>query len=399
MNDEQYELSAAWQRMHAILWKHMNQEELTEAEQAQLAEWLSESDANIKLYEELSNNDSIYRELVQIHKAEQEKTEMREKALFGMNYERPVRFWTTWTRIAAAVLIFLLGAALFYYYKPTKQDVVTHSPQPTFDIAPGKEKAILQLADGRQIVLDDVQNGVIANEGQAQVKKMNGALRYEAHDTKPGAAVAYNTITTPRGGQYQVMLEDGSKVHLNAGSSLRFPSVFTGNKREVTLTGEAYFEVVKDSKAFVVRLPAPNGEIEVMGTVFNVNSYANEEAALTTLVEGRIRYGNNTQSVILQPGQQAASMADQPIRVNNVDVALATAWKNGYFQFSSSDIQSVFRQLERWYDIDVVYEGSIPEDRFSGKIQRNLPLLKVMKYLEKSQIKYRLEGKKLIVMN
>jgi ferric-dicitrate binding protein FerR (iron transport regulator) len=226
--------------------------------------------------------------------------------------------------------------------------------------------------------------------------------------------VAYNTVSTPRGGQYQVVLADGSKVYLNAASSIRFPAAFTGNERRVEITGEAFFEVTKRSlpskgkMPFIVTIVQPSGsvaEVEVLGTTFNINSYANEPEIRTTLVEGSVKVSSmvNGQSSMLQPGQQASilglskSQPSHPIPIQTVDVSQETAWVKGLFFFNRSDIKTVFRQLERWYDIEVVYEGAVPDDTFSGKIQRNLPLSRVLKYLEKGNIHYQLYGKKLVI--
>lgn len=312
--------------------------------------------------------------------------------------------------IAAAASIIILFSYAFYNYisKDNTQLVRTEQieKQKPLDIQPGGHIAILTLADGRKIVLDDSHNGVLVNEGGIKVhKNLNGILEYTLSKQAPGEGqnstdknlIVYNTIQTPVGGKFQLNLSDGSKVWLNSASSLRFPVVFTDNTREVELKGEAYFEVSKDNnKKFSVR--SGNQSVEVLGTHFNINAYSDEPSITTTLIEGKVRVIelNTHESQILEPGEQ--SKVDRNIKIKKTDTQVDVAWKDGYFYFENADIKIVMRQLARWYGITTRYEGVLPEHHFAGAISTSLTLLEVLEILEKSNIHFRLEGKEVIVM-
>nr|WP_262909520.1 FecR family protein [Niabella pedocola] len=237
-------------------------------------------------------------------------------------------------------------------------------------------------------------------QGQAAIVKKNDQLIY---NKKQGpASVFYNTVTTPRGGQYQLTLEDGSKVWLNAASSIRFPTTFQGKERKIEISGEAYFEIAKDAaRPFKVAFETPAGmksEVTVLGTHFNIMSYNDEKAAKTTLLEGSVSISSNGNTAILTPAQQASQTDRNGITVaSNIDVNEAVAWKNGFFEFHATGLQEVMRQIGRWYDVEISYEGKIPERNFGGKISRQNNAAEVLKILELSQIKFRIEGKKIIV--
>jgi hypothetical protein len=273
------------------------------------------------------------------------------------------------------------------------------------DIAPGKNGAVLTLADGTQVVLDSLHNGVIANQKGGQVLLKEGKLAYEPDGS---GEVAYNTMTTPKGRQFQVTLPDGTKVWLNAASAVTYPTVFTGKERVVKVTGEVYFEVTKNVK-MPFRVNVNNkAEIEVLGTHFNVNGYADESKISTTLLEGSVRVTVNSAIrpvVTLKPGQQAQitngiSQAEGTgIKViENADSEKILAWKNGLFNFNGASLQEVMRQLKRWYDIDVVYEKGIPNITFWGEITRGVSLNDLLIGLEKTGVHFRMEGRKLVVM-
>ncbi|NSL87265.1 FecR family protein [Chitinophaga sp. Mgbs1] len=263
------------------------------------------------------------------------------------------------------------------------------------DVAPGSNRATLTLADGSQIPLDDAIPDTLARQGNTHIiKTRQGSLVYKAGGT--AAAVAWNTLTTPRGGQYQLTLPDGSVAWLNAASSLRFPAVFTGNRRVVELSGEGYFEIAPHpQQPFFVKVNQT--EIAVLGTQFNVMAYTNEPAMAVTLLEGAVNVSHHGTVKKLLPGQQAAISQDQ-ISVAAADAAGAVAWKNGYFIFEQADVVTVMRQLERWYDIEVVYEGKPSAMRFGGGMQRNLPLSAVLKILEKNQLQFTIEGRRITVL-
>lgn len=304
-----------------------------------------------------------------------------------------VRSILRWSAAAAAVVALLVvGDYAFNRWKD-------HRTQPGIarqDIQPGGNKAVLTLADGRVITLDSAQNGTLAVQGAAQVQKVqNGQLAYHTTENGGAAAATYNTISTPRGGEYQVVLPDGTKVWLDAASSLRFPTAFGGGERSVELTGQAYFEVVQDRSVFHVK--AGQADIAVLGTHFNVNAYKDESGIRTTLLEGAVRVDDAGQSRVLSPGDQASCTGGTIQVAPNVDVAAVVAWKNGLFQFSHTDLQSVMRQLMRWYNVDVVYEGAAPVQSFDGKLQRDLSLSQVLSILEKSQVHFRIDGRRIIV--
>jgi transmembrane sensor len=307
-----------------------------------------------------------------------------------------------WTRVAAAaVLIALAGGGFLWVWKgkPGGQSVAVTSVLPR-DILPGKNGAVLTLAGGQQIVLDSSARGAIGIQGCATITNTNGLLAYSTLQEKP-AAILYNTLTTPRGNQYQLVLPDGTKVWLNAASSITYPTVFAGNERSVSITGEAYFEVAKASnRPFRVKINETT-EVEVLGTHFNVNAYADEPSINTTLLEGSIKVKVGSKMRILVPGQQARvnSTGATVKLVKDADVEEVVAWKNGLFSFKDANLETVMRQLSRWYNIDVRYEGDIPARAFNGKIGKTLTLNQLLKGLAKTRIKYRIEdGNKITII-
>jgi transmembrane sensor len=307
---------------------------------------------------------------------------------------------------AAAALIFLLvgGDYLVNRWEGAKQAGTVPGKQEQADVQPGGNKAMLTLADGSTITLDSVQNGTLATQGSARVLKLqNGQLAYNTIKQEKGAVqpatVSYNTIRTPRGGQYEVVLPDGSKVWLDAASSLHFPTAFNQERRDVELSGQAYFEIAED-KAAPFHVKVGGTDVEVLGTHFNVNAYPEEGAVRTTLLEGAVKMSVGGSSRVLTPGQQASWSDGQAGAIqirSDVDVEAEIAWKNGLFQFRDAGLKEVMRQLNRWYDVDVVYEGVIPSQQFDGKMQRTLTLSQVLRILEKSQVHFTIEGKKIIV--
>jgi ferric-dicitrate binding protein FerR (iron transport regulator) len=276
------------------------------------------------------------------------------------------------------------------------------------DIPPGRDGAILTLADGRQVVLDSLGNGVIATQNGTQVELKNGELAYNKN---AGVVVpVYNNLTTPKGRQFQLKLPDGSRVWLNAASSIRYPTAFSGKDRRVAVTGEAYFEVAHDkTKPFIVDIPSTTGEpggssIEVLGTQFNINAYDNEQSIKTTLLEGSVKIvkrqtaNGKENPVILKPGQQAVLHDAQLTIHDHADIDKALAWKNGFFNFEDASLQEVMRQLERWYNIEVVYEKNIPDIRFGGKMSNDVSLSGLLRSLQEMEVHFRVEGRKLIVL-
>lgn len=301
--------------------------------------------------------------------------------------------------IAAAVVLLMLACGGLYYWlaKPVKQPAIANNKQQVIhDILPGTNKATLTLANGTVVDLNSTKIGVV-DKGSAIVKKVKeGQLLYETNHAIQPAQTAYNTIITPRGGQYQVVLPDGSKVYLDAASSLKFPTAFTGNDRTVELTGQAYFEVAKNAaKPFKVKVS--NLEVRVLGTHFNIMAYSNEAAIKTTLLEGSVRLTSGAITGILKPGQQGSLNHNGQINIAEVNTDEAVAWKNGYFDFNRANIHTIMNQVSRWYDVDVTYEGKEPDDEFVGKIERNVKLSQLLHILQLSHVHFRVEGKNIVV--
>ena len=301
-----------------------------------------------------------------------------------------------WRKIAvAASVVVAIGIASLVFFQKRDQSPVAVVSREKADKEPGKTGAILTLSDGSKIVLDSVGNGVLANQNNTVVSKKNGGLVYKA---SKNAQLAYNTMTTPRARQYNLELSDGTKVWLNASSSIIFPTSFAANERKVILTGEAYFEVAKDKKRpFKV---AVNGiQVNVLGTHFNINAYDDEASVNTTLLEGSVLITDKTKKVLLKPGQQAQKQKSGAITVNdNVNLEEVMGWKNGVFYFENANLQTVLRQLSRWYDVDVVFEKGMPTRTFEGEIQRDLQLSQVLKILEKNKVHFKIDGNILRVM-
>lgn len=297
---------------------------------------------------------------------------------------------------AAAILVFISTGIFLLYNKRNTQQIVNNKPD-THDVAPGGNKAILTLSNGAKVVLNSVKNGNLGTQAGAMVVKKDSLLSYKATKVNVNQ-VSYNTITTPNGGQYQLVLADGTKVWLNAASSLRFPTQFIGKDRTVELTGEAYFEVAKN-KAKPFNVKTSTQTTQVLGTHFDINSYSNETSVKTTLLEGSVKVLSATGNVIISPGQQAVlSNNNNSLTVNNgVDINEVIAWKNGMFQFDDADIQTIMRQVARWYDIDAEFKGQIPNYTYHGKISRNSNASQVLRILGLSGINFTIEGRKIIV--
>ncbi len=310
--------------------------------------------------------------------------------------------WLNTRRVAAAaILAILLGVGSLFVLKNDKKDIsITQIKQLVLDsILPGTNVAILKLADGSEILLDSAGNGQIKEQGNVKIIKIaDGHLAYNNNGDNTNE-VLYNTITVPRGGQYQLQLEDGTKVWINAASTLRFPTYFSGNERTVQLTGEAYFEVTKNA-AMPFHVEANQLDILVLGTHFNVNAYENEGESRTTLVEGSVRISNTNSTGLLYPRQQAIAGGVGSIRVeNDVDIEEVLAWKNGLFQFKSANIKAILNQAERWYNVEFEYK-EITGELFSGQIQRNVNLSQLLKILESTgKVKFHIERGKIIVQS
>ena len=317
-------------------------------------------------------------------------------------------------QLAAAVIIILVVGSWYLTLRDSnalqKETVAVNKIKADTLITPGTNKAVLTLADGGTLALNDADNGIVTTQGNTQVSKKGAQLVYDQNQSGQSLAMSYNTLTTPRGGQYTLVLPDGSKVWLNAASSLRYPVAFAGDKREVEIKGEAYFEVAPQIKSgkkipFVVQVLSGDGikknTVEVLGTHFNINAYDEEHSINTTLLTGKVRVTstNATQEkATLSPGQQAQLSTTGNFKIiNNVDLNETIAWKNGLFMMNKADITIILRQISRWYDVDIIYTKGVPEGRISGDIPRTMQLADVLKVMKLSGVKFSIAGKKIIV--
>ena len=317
-------------------------------------------------------------------------------------------------KYAAALFIFV-GIFLGVYYfsssdskKENATTIIASNKKIEEKIVPGGNKALLTLADGSTIILDSAQNGNLSQQGNIQIKKLqNGLLVY----TLNGKTITendedfYNTISTPNGGEYQITLSDGTKVWLNAASSIRFPVLFNNKERKVFITGEAYFEVAQKNSATNEKIPflvAVNNSsfVKVLGTHFNINAYQDEPFVKTSLVEGSVKVyeADETNAKLLIAGQQSSLGPGGKITViNNADMEEVLAWKNGRFQFKSADIETMLRQIARWYDVEVVYNGH-SSLHFTGQLNRTENVFKIFEKLQLTgEVHFTVEGRKIIV--
>ncbi|RQP19360.1 MAG: DUF4974 domain-containing protein [Parapedobacter sp.] len=306
-----------------------------------------------------------------------------------------VRVMNGWTRVAAVIAVVLIGVWGWYLLTENTSDtqVAQVRQQPLNDALPAQFRAKLTLADGREIILDSVAFGELAKQGDTRIINQEGRLHYDGQFPDGGTELMYNTITTARGETYALTLSDGSRIWLNASSSIRFPVAFGADQRKVEITGEGYFEVATDvSRKFIVA--AGGTETEVLGTHFNINSYEDEADVKVSLLEGKVKINR---SAVLLPGQQARIVGENIEVVRQANMEQAVAWKNGLFNFDRSDLKTVMRQLSRWYDLDVEYPARLPQEHFSGNMSRGMNASNVLQVLEYSGVKFHIEGRKIVV--
>lgn len=328
------------------------------------------------------------------------------------------RHLRNWIAGVASVLI-LCTLGTYYYLNKIN---IRQLPEAIVkqDILPGGNRAVLTLDDGEKIFLNDAKIGTLAKEGHTAISKTEeGQITYHTEqlpETVPpmkAKSPSYNTLSTPKAGQYEVQLPDGTHVWLNALSSIRFPSTFPPQERIVEITGEVYFEVAKvtnGTKNIPFRVIASDQVIEVLGTRFNVNTYKDEEMTKTTLLEGSIKINmgkDGKKEILLKPGQQIRIAHDSqkgkdntlyPYTIEGIDTQSIVSWKDGYFSFDNMGLPDLMRQISRWYDVEVVYETPVKEYEFMGKIERSAKLSKVLKILELGGVHFRIEGNKVIVI-
>ncbi|SHM60087.1 FecR family protein [Chitinophaga jiangningensis] len=299
--------------------------------------------------------------------------------------------------LAAAAVLAAIAIPAAKYLLPEQKPVITKAiSQDDHDISPGKNKAVLTLANGEKIVLDSAGNQLLASQGGSAIRNHNGELRYDDNGHQPPV---YNTLTTAAGETYTLTLADGTKVWLNAASSIRFPSAFPGSERLVELTGEAYFEVAANAnKAF--RIHTGKIAIDVLGTSLNVNAYTTAATTNTTLISGAVKVNSSSGSLLLAPGEQSQVSANgHQTKQTNVNISSIIAWKDGFFQFENTPLTEVLQQFAQWYNVEIVYEGKVNNRKFFGIINRNSTLKNVLRILDANDISFRLEGNKLIVQH
>jgi len=317
----------------------------------------------------------------------------------------PAIYYKLFVRIAVAASIIIcigFGAHYFMQSKPDMQPVIAKTL--VGDALPGSNKAMLTLSNGNLIILTNAQNGVLGQQGTIRINKTaDGEIIYTKNSGGDAAinetSITYNTISTPRGGQWKLTLCDGTQVWLNAGSTIIYPTEFNGNERKVEITGEAYFEVAH-IKAKPFRVLCGTQTVEVLGTHFNINAYKDEPVIKTTLLEGSIKIIKADNVQVIKPGEQAwTEVINNKISIRSaLDSKTETAWKDGYFRFDNAGLAAVMRQFSRWYDVDIIYSGDVSQHEFNGKISREANLSKVLKILALSGVHFKIKGKSLIVL-
>jgi len=360
---------------------------------AELKEWMEERPENEHFIDLISQPGQFQQDLESMERFDSltdealQRFQKRRTAL-----RRPFRVYLPW--MAAASIAGVVLALTLYYKKPSPSMFKVTPPITALDKDPGKDRATLTLGDGSKIVLDEADRPAIPNQGGSTVSRIEpGTLSYGSHSSK---AVVYNTVSTPKGGQFKVLLPDGTQVWLNAASSITFPSAFHGASRSVGLSGEAYFDVAKD-RDHPFLISAAKDTVEVIGTTLNLSFYPEESAHVVTLLTGAVRVSNSTGKQLLQPGQAAMNAGAGNWQVSNVDTEQVVAWKTGIFNFDHLDLRTALRQVARWYDIEVIYEGPIPDKSIFASIPRNTKLSTIIKLLEELNLKCRLQGNALYI--
>lgn len=392
----------------------------TPHEQRLVEQWLEENDQQLTEWGDMDSNTRAAW-MSELYHAIERSINSKPAEEGSDNMHVSLYRWYRKLRLpVAAMLMVSLGIGLYYFLLSRQRMTapVNIAVQQEYDILPGTNKAVLTLDNGDRILLDDSHDGILTKQGGVDVSKQGEGVVY--HIPNSGgmqAPVVYNTLSTPRGGQYKLILSDGSKVWLNASSSIRYPSSFEGSERTVEITGEVFFEVNRvmadASKGvpakkipFKVKIISPGtggGEVEVLGTQFNINAYADEEAVRTTLLEGSIKLspgqsGDKADAVVMEPGQQVRLEKNGSLQVvTEVDLEETVAWKNGLFMMNGAAIPAVLRQLARWYDVEIVYGKSMPEGRITGDIPRDMNLSEVLKVMELSGVHFKIENRKIMV--
>lgn len=387
---------------------------LSEEEHDELDEWMTASDDNQRLFEELTDIKNIEEGMKQMKSIDPEKMlkKIKERIPFNKTGTKK-RTQRRWAYGVAASIILIAGTLIVsqMIFRKYKKEIITKKER---GIEPGGNKATLTLSNGKIIDLEDAKKGLIdSSSGSDVLKTAEGQLSYENPE---GRMLVYHTLTTPAGGQYSVLLPDGSRVWLNASSSLKYPVAFTGKERVVELEGEGYFEVTHLTPTssqpspegegvrktpFIVKINK-NVEVEVTGTKFNINAYSDEKYIATTLLEGKVRVGSPEPGADVRelfPGEQAKAGSDGELEVEKgVNTETIIAWTKGQFKFSNAPIEEIMRQVARWYNAEIIYEGKVDYHFNATTIYRSEPLSKLLEILEATnRVHFKIEGRKIIV--
>jgi len=379
-------------RIAKILEKYARKEPLAAEEQAEVDQWLAVNGSNRNLVERISDENQLAFDLLELRDTdtESELAKIGNKLRGAANTQK----WMWYYTAAAMLLLFLSVGLGIYWYRINSGKPMELTIDMQNDALPGGNRATLTLTDGRTINLNETQTGIVMGDDVAYT---DGTTVLEEYVNE---GVDEYVLSTPRGGTYQITLPDGTGVWLNAESTLRYPSKFKSNERVVELAGEAYFDVSKQGTMVPFLVKTRGQTIEVLGTQFNVSAYAAEATTKTTLVKGRVRVTALTtqqpQVVVLKPSQQSVVQPEGMV-INQVDVQPFIAWKDGYFHFERTPFVEVLAQMSRWYDIELVYEGGVPYQTFTGKMSRNVNLTNVLKLFRGSGIRFRFENKKLFI--
>jgi Fe2+-dicitrate sensor, membrane component len=375
---------------------------LTQEEQDKLSAWLNGSAANRTKYQELIDSEQLRLKMAQYarrndHEALHLQTILRsvnnKARVYPINIVRKYRW-------AVAIMVLMLAGAWWLTRNNPPANTIAITDQKPAPVVPGKTGAVLMLDDGSQIVLDSMGNGVVATQQGTLIQLKDGQLAYD----KTGIdeeMLAYNTLVTPKGREFKLVLPDGTAAWLNSGSSIRYPVRFHAKERLVYITGEVYFEVahVKNSP-FLVKVNISAGEagtVEVLGTQFNINAY--ENVYRTTLLEGRVKVSSGTnRELYLQPNQQAIASPNQLIIDHSPNIDKVMAWRRGFFNFDNAGLEEVMQQLARWYDIEVEYQSGIPDITFAGALSRGMTWSGVLRALEESKVHFKTAGRKIIIL-
>lgn len=376
---------------------------MSEAERQQLDAWKNESIENQKIWSRLTSETELAEALKEMHTYDEQAGWDVLKQRLGANEKYATNRFKRWfPRFAAAAMISGLLIGSYYYFSSPPNDEKDNGNklaviQSDNDKLPGREGALLILPNGEELSLDTLQNGAII-DATTKISNKNGHLVWEQNTREKNKAAQWNTIITRRGRQFNITLSDGSKVWLNSASSIRFPSAFPGNERTVQITGEVYFEVAH-MRAKPFRVQTGKLEIEVLGTTFNINAFEDEQAVRTTLINGKVLVKTAGQATPLEPGQQASFYsADSQLKIDkDADLQTIMAWRSGMFEFNDLELGDIMRQISRWYDVDIVFEGEPGHEKYGGAISKQLPLKNVLRMLEVHGVTFTLEQNRLLI--